>query len=156
MAGNQEGGTLMEGFHATKVCTKCQQSFPLTAFYRNKGMRDGLQLWCKRCHTTDTHNRRREWHLRALRAIGTLRCGGCGWTDPRVLVIDHRNGDGAKHRRHSTSYGYFREIIASPEDYQILCINCNHIKQLERSEYVGQWSYAQDWWDKNLATVKEG
>lgn len=34
-----------------KTCTKCNQSKPLDNYGKNKSYSDGLQYWCKLCHT---------------------------------------------------------------------------------------------------------
>ena len=34
-----------------KKCVKCGRILPTTAFYRKKDARDGLQSWCKECHS---------------------------------------------------------------------------------------------------------
>lgn len=66
------------------------------------------------------------------------KCKDCGHTDIRVLVIDHVNDDGAEERRsYKTRLGnYFYSILKKrgyPQDrYQLLCQNCNIIKEFER------------------------
>lgn len=39
----------------TKTCTKCGRELPLSEFYKNKKMKDGLQYWCKECDSQ--HNK---------------------------------------------------------------------------------------------------
>jgi len=34
---------------SSKICTKCKQMKPVTAFYRHNKNKDGLQAWCKEC-----------------------------------------------------------------------------------------------------------
>ena len=34
-----------------KKCVKCGRILPTTAFYGKKDARDGLQSWCKECHS---------------------------------------------------------------------------------------------------------
>lgn len=61
------------------------------------------------------------------------KCNYCGIDDPDVLVIDHVNDNGAEERRiYKSMYSYFRRIIERgyPEDYQLLCQNCNWKKRL--------------------------
>jgi hypothetical protein len=33
----------------TKTCTKCNETLPVTQFYKRKNMRGGLQSWCIPC-----------------------------------------------------------------------------------------------------------
>jgi len=71
---------------------------------------------------------------------GTMCCGGCGYSDIRALQIDHVNDDGANKRRAThgkrTAAGadYYRWIRQHnfPKGYQVLCANCNWIKEIER------------------------
>ncbi len=67
-------------------------------------------------------------------------CVLCGFTDIRALQFDHRNGDGAEHRRQAGSgVKYLRSILATSDHrlrtrFQVLCANCNIIKREENNE----------------------
>ena len=71
---------------------------------------------------------------------GTCSCVRCGFNDPRALQIDHINDDGADQRREvggsRTSAGttFYRWLRRNkyPDGYQVLCANCNWIKEIER------------------------
>jgi ferredoxin-like protein FixX len=65
---------------------------------------------------------------------GEIKCVQCGFDDIRALQIDHIHGGGGKHFRESGSTKYYKEIIKSPELYQILCANCNWIKRYTNNE----------------------
>ncbi len=39
----------MEGFISYKKCCHCKNEQPLTCFYKNKSLKDGLHLVCKSC-----------------------------------------------------------------------------------------------------------
>lgn len=59
--------------------------------------------------------------------------------DHRALAIDHVYGDGAAARR-SGMLGrrLLRDVLVDIEgQYQLLCANCNQIKQFENAERVG-------------------
>ena len=66
-------------------------------------------------------------------------CARCGFSDKRALQIDHVKNDGASdHRgdRRITYTSFMRRVISSYRagergKYQILCANCNWIKQAE-------------------------
>lgn len=64
-------------------------------------------------------------------------CIKCGFSDMRALCIDHINGDG-KHRSNGIS-GYrlycWLKKNNFPEGFQVLCANCNLIKQHEAKEW---------------------
>jgi len=63
------------------------------------------------------------------------RCVRCGIEDPRVLCLNHKNGDGAEERR---TLGQRRLYIAimkgkrSTDDLELRCFNCNEIYEYER------------------------
>jgi hypothetical protein len=55
------------------------------------------------------------------------KCSCCGETEPRFLSIEHKNLDGAEHRRNKRTNGVYFDIIKAnyPDSYEILCMNCN-------------------------------
>ena len=65
-------------------------------------------------------------------------CACCGETGKSFLTIDHVNNDGFKERhpggsRVSGCNLYYRIIKANfPDTYQILCMNCNHSKRINK------------------------
>jgi len=62
-------------------------------------------------------------------------CARCGLSDIRVLDIDHINNNGANERKVSGNNLVHKIFLNNfPEGYQILCRNCNWIKELERRE----------------------
>lgn len=103
---------------------------------------------------SETKNR-----FRANRAYQVLRaqvltvlgekCARCGFADKRALQVDHREGNGTRERRWRTKAGRicqsgiptYRRVLREPEEYQLLCANCNWIKKAERRENRGKPSY---------------
>ena len=90
----------------------------------------------------------REWRARLREEIfnhysnGKQKCLICGFSDKRALCLDHIANDGAEHRR-SVSAKWHRggNAVAIyldlkkrnfPPGFQILCCNCNRIKEVER------------------------
>ena len=74
---------------------------------------------------------------------GTMECAICGHSDRRALCLDHINNDGAEHRRSLDKNGNKKNVSNTsvyqsllkqnfPEGYQVLCHNCNFIKEFER------------------------
>lgn len=61
------------------------------------------------------------------------KCNCCGETRKTMLRIDHVNNDGYKDRagRGSATNRLYAKIIklGFPDDYQILCMNCNFSKK---------------------------
>lgn len=72
--------------------------------------------------------------------LGGAVCVKCGYDNMGVLCIDHIYDDGAEERKNIKNiYIIYRRILNSSEDemlkrYQVLCRNCNWLKELERVE----------------------
>lgn len=70
--------------------------------------------------------------LEAMEAYGGPVCVGCQTTDLDVLVIDHVEGGGNKHRKELNmeggSYQFYLWLRDNgyPAGYRVLCHNCNH------------------------------
>jgi len=69
--------------------------------------------------------------------LGGVKCNHCGFSDQRALQIDHKNGGGTKERKglHENPKAFYRLISKNPNNYQILCANCNWIKRFEKGEH---------------------
>jgi hypothetical protein len=69
---------------------------------------------------------------------GAIVCSCCGYGDVRALDLDHIKNDGGSHRKAIGRRGATYEIYAQlkregfPEGYQVLCRNCNWIKEVEQ------------------------
>lgn len=69
-----------------------------------------------------------------------LMCVRCGCSDMRVLCIDHIEGGGNAHRRailkRRGGIPFYRWLKQNgyPSGFQVLCLNCNWIKAVERGE----------------------
>jgi hypothetical protein len=63
----------------------------------------------------------------AVKHLGA-HCDECGYdNDIRALQIDHKNGGGNIERRALTERGVYRRVFEHPDDYRVLCANCNAI-----------------------------
>ena len=61
------------------------------------------------------------------------RCSKCGYNqDLRALDFDHINNDGANFRKTVSNIGPWLVRNDFPEEFQLLCRNCNWIKELDR------------------------
>jgi 5-methylcytosine-specific restriction endonuclease McrA len=60
-------------------------------------------------------------------------CVRCGFDDWRALQIDHVNSGGtAEHQALGNgTTRFYAKVLANPDDYQLLCANCNTIKKWE-------------------------
>ena len=73
----------------------------------------------------------------ALAALAPMVCRSCGYdADVRALQIDHVRSNGAHERRIRSQRSIHRRVLTYPEDYQLLCANCNWIKRFDMDEVV--------------------
>lgn len=70
---------------------------------------------------------------------GTMKCVNCGCDEIDCLSIDHVNNDGYLQRKNKSCSGfYFYQWIKNngyPEEFQVLCRNCNWKKRMNNSKY---------------------
>lgn len=64
-------------------------------------------------------------------------CSNCSFDNIKALCIDHINDDGHKERKlnlYNPGSDFYYWIIRNnfPEGYQVLCYNCNRIKEFDR------------------------
>lgn len=97
--------------------------------------------WCRN-HREDQNRKRTIWQrdrrIKTRREILQLlggKCAQCGYQGP-ALQIDHVRNNGSEERRaniHLAHYQYYMMILekikAGSRDYQVLCANCNWLKQ---------------------------
>ena len=65
------------------------------------------------------------------------KCKNCGFDDMNALTLDHIKNNGAEHRRQigcRGGYSYYNWFVKNnfPDGYQVLCANCNQIKEVKR------------------------
>jgi hypothetical protein len=64
------------------------------------------------------------------------KCAKCEYSDRRALELDHVASGGKAHRRQCNSRElWLLEALHCPSTYQLLCANCNRIKQWEQREW---------------------
>ena len=73
--------------------------------------------------------------VRVLEQYGSV-CCGCGFTDVRALQLDHKLGGGTEEKSRLGYRGVLKRALEIPEEYQILCANCNWIKRVEKREHL--------------------
>lgn len=95
-------------------------------------------------HAEKIKSKYREYKILALQhySDGTMKCLMCGIDDIRVLDLDHINDDGAKHRE-EINYNLIFWIKKNnfPPMFQVLCRNCNWIKELDRRQIAFEKKY---------------
>ena len=72
------------------------------------------------------------------------KCQKCGFSDMRALSLDHKKNNGNEERKALGDRGVYRRAKSSymPDEYQILCMNCQFIK---RSEHEGHIDLNIEW-----------
>jgi hypothetical protein len=65
-------------------------------------------------------------------------CQICGFSDMRALSLDHVKDNGNEERRQLGERGVYRRAKSEyrPDEYQILCMNCQFIKRSVNSVHI--------------------
>jgi len=111
------------------LCFNCNQGR-----FINRGVCPQLKSYKRRM------NKRQEMKMKILNYYchGNIRCMcncGCKIKNPILLTVDHKNGDGAEHRRKigcMQTHNFYAWVIRNnyPRMLRILCFNCNHGRHL--------------------------
>lgn len=91
---------------------------------------------CQRCNSEKATRYREAQKDRIFELLGE-ECVECGFDDRRALQIDHLNGGGRQHRMsmNGSPTRLYRYVLDNPDEFQILCANCNTIKRIELREH---------------------
>lgn len=118
-----------------KWCAYCREMKPLNEFYKvSTGKRPRYSAYCKEHDLQRSREQRQAKRLAVLEEMGG-KCVRCGFDDDRALQIDHVKGGGtAEHQLMGTTAAFYSKVLANPDDYQLLCANCNWIKKVENNE----------------------
>jgi len=128
-----------------RICPSCKKMLDITNFYKVKYYKSGFSSWCIECTKLYGIKKREERRLKVLHhySNGEIKCKLCGYSNVRALVIDHINNDGAIHKRalkkklryEAGSSDIYKDLIDRnmPIGFQVLCCNCNTIKQFGRN-----------------------
>jgi len=92
----------------------------------------------KEHHKKISNNTNNKIRRTLLQKLG-MKCIKCGFSDERILQIDHKEGGGLKEiKKFKTNYGMYKYYLDHPELIQLklqtLCPNCNWIKRIELHE----------------------
>lgn len=111
-----------------------RQKNPLRAAQTNSAYKARNRSAVRRYGRIRERERREAARVAAVTALGS-KCARCGFSDHRALQIDHVNDDGHTERHMALNcVKYYRMVksqIASGR-YQLLCANCNWIKEHDR------------------------
>lgn len=140
--------------YATGLCKKHYNKYNMRRYrkrYPEKGMlyyfNNHAEELAKRQKKRDSQkNYQREYRRKVKAEVfayysnGIPECKLCGLKDMRVLCLDHINNNGREHRRQISPKGHCGSMAVYswlrkrnyPEGFQVLCHNCNAIKEHER------------------------
>ena len=133
-------------FDGAKWCPQCEYFLPSTSFHRNISSKDGLAGWCAECKGKKqrVYDMNRRWRNRArvLVNYGGV-CTWCKENDIRVLELDHLDPNLAKHQKRELGWSnekVYRDAVRRnyPDDYQLLCKNCNWLKRIDSQERTSE------------------
>ena|SRR3990167_659450 len=107
--------------------------------FRQHGRKGSARYRERHKEKTATANRAYLLSIR-LQAIdvyshGTFACRHCGYDTVEALCIDHLNDDGKFHRTLTgagPSFWLWLKRNTYPDGFQVLCHNCNFLKELRR------------------------
>ena len=128
--------------HCGKLCfnaghNSCQKCFDVyhrlyiecitCGNFRRKGTKDGQCVSCRQ--------QEKKLQVYYHYCDGEIKCQCCGETEYDFMTLDHINNDGCKRRKESKESNpvvyileHYRKYKKYPEDFQVLCMNCNHSK----------------------------
>lgn len=110
----------------TKICIRCGVEKPLKKFKFSWGSKKRKN----QCSSCTSRWYIAKFKLEFLEAFD-FRCSCCGERNPYFLTLDHRNNDGAEHRRRASHVTIFAEARREKFDkskWDCLCMNCNFAK----------------------------
>lgn len=131
-------------------CTICKKWLSLNYFNKDKTRTLSHAYICKGCEKIKRkryhqkngeaiRKKDREWEKRNKKKVfehysnGSLKCANCEYNVYETLTIDHINGGGSKHRKKLNVWGnrFYEWLIRNkfPKRYQVLCHNCNFLKE---------------------------
>lgn len=131
--------TNSEYYHKHKAEIREKRKLKLRAFYfknKHRYKRNAI-VW-----RIQNPEKKREIYLRnynkrkaKLYEVFGKKCCLCGFDDVRALQLDHKNGMGRSHRKFRTGVQVYDDALKNPEEFQMLCANCNQIKRIENKEF---------------------
>lgn len=106
-------------YRTNKLCKFC---------FSNKKIKKYI---CNYCNNKLKRNYQINLKLRAYQQYGNS-CKNCGCNKLNFLTIDHINNDGAQHRKKIYNiYSWLKTNNYPTNNFQILCFNCNYLKQFK-------------------------
>lgn len=115
-----------------KRCSKCGETKPLSEFVKNRGKKDGIHSWCKKCHnfgTKKTKNTLRDY----ARKLKERPCMDCGQEYPwYVMEFDHTRGIKVMEVTGAHHFGSLTLLQEEIDKCDIVCANCHRVRTYNR------------------------
>lgn len=110
-----------------KICIRCHLEKTLPEFPKDVRYKDKLNSYCKACKLQQNTAYRRNLKKLIISGYGG-KCTCCSESNFEFLSIEHKDGNGRKHRKSIGSHTtFYKWVIANnfPDTLSILCYNCN-------------------------------
>lgn len=127
-----------KAFWKSRICRKCRiEQAKATGICYNCHARPAVRLRkCEKCCAISKANAANQYRKNRDAVVDYYgaKCACCGKDDRRILTLDHKNGDGAQHRRQNglgCPSSAYRWVVKAgfPDSFQLLCWNCNSGKK---------------------------
>jgi uncharacterized OB-fold protein len=119
----------------TKTCGRCNQSKPLSEFYRKPRESGGVTVYCKTCFNTYTTERFRRRKKQAVAYLGG-RCIDCGGVFPYHVYDFHHLDPTRKDVQFTVLRRRSWEAITQELDKCVLlCANCHRIRHWAKFDH---------------------
>jgi hypothetical protein len=117
-----------------KLCKKCNVKQSLDSFWKKKGTKDGLGLYCISCvksenkkhyeHNKEQYFDKRKWFFELKQG---LKCEKCGFSHPAALDFHHKD-PAKKNFGVSSNRNNKEQVLKEIKNCEVLCSNCHRIE----------------------------
>lgn len=128
-------------------CFTCKEFKSIDSFYKDSTKKYKIRYLCIPCSKTyreeykeriresgRKYRQKLKLEIFSVYSKGEPKCNECGYNDIRALCVDHIAGRGSEHYKKIGGVGKLYSWIRKnnfPEGFQILCMNCNFIKEVK-------------------------
>lgn len=124
-----------------KVCSKCKENLPLSAYSKSRGQRHDVNSYCVPCATAYKKEKYKQNCDFVLRYLAVNCCIDCGESDILTLEFDHVSGE--KKGNIASFMNRRLQIVKDEiEKCEVRCANC-HSKKTHREANDARWQYSK-------------
>jgi hypothetical protein len=119
-----------------KRCSKCGETKSISEFPKNRGKKDGIHSWCRKCHYES--NYKHKMGLRDFaRKLKEAPCFDCKKTYPWcVMEFDHTRGVKLFEVTSLHQFGSKKKLLDEIKKCDVICANCHTIRTYKRSQVL--------------------